>query len=288
MNYRNLLPLLATVLIISGCDQMQTALDGSNAAVTQPSNATAESTSTPKGKVLAIVNGTAITQDVLDVYSKSRKSVATGENANNPETILDELISLELVRQEGDKNGVATRPVIVAILDQQRRSVIASAAISDFAATNQTSDEEARKIYDEKMGSVGEEFNARHILLKTREEAVDVITALDGGADFSELAKEKSTGPSGKTGGTLGWFSPAQMVKPFSDAAAALEAGSYTKEPVETQFGWHVIILDDSREVTPPPFEDVMARLKSLITNQKLQAHIKEVRATADVKIIKE
>ena len=78
------------------------------------------------------------------------------------------------------------------------------------------------------------------------------------------------------------------MVKPFSDATAALEAGSYTKEPVETQFGWHVIILDDSREVTPPPFEDVIARLKTLIANQKLQAHIKEIRAAADVKIIEE
>ena len=105
MNYRKLLPLLATVLIIGGCDQLQTALDGSNATLTQPGNTTAESTSAPEGKVLATVNGTAITQDVLDVYTKSRKSAATGEDANSPKKILDELISLELVRQEGDKNG---------------------------------------------------------------------------------------------------------------------------------------------------------------------------------------
>jgi len=284
MNYRNLLPLLATVLIISGCDQLQTSLQGNTAEDSSPA---AESAPAPGGAVLATVNGSAITQDVLDVYTKTRKpqQAGGGENANSQETVLNELISLELMRQEGEKNGLASRPVVVALLDQQRRSALAGATISDFMQANKASDEEARKVYDEKMGNAGDEYNARHILVETQEEAVAVIASLDNGADFSELAKEKSTGPSGKNGGKLGWFAPGQMVKPFSDAAAALEAGSYTKEPVETQFGWHVIILDETRELTPPPFDDVKDRLKLLLANQKLQAHIVEMRNAADIQI---
>ena len=285
MNYRNLLPLLATILVISGCDQLQTALNGKTAEDTMASSTIAESAPLPPGKVLATVNGKPITEDVFDVYIKTRKPQSNSEEANSPEVVLDELIALELMRQEGEKNNVGSRPLVVALMDQQRRSALASAAVNDFVQSNQTSDEDAQKVYDKQIGNAGKEYNARHILLATREEAVDIISTLDGGADFSELAMEKSTGPSGKNGGKLGWFAAGQMVKPFSDATAALEAGSYTSEPVETQFGWHVIILDESRDITPPPFEDVKERLKLLIVNQKLQQHISEIKASADIKM---
>ncbi len=284
MNTRKLPALLATVLLISGCDQLQTSLQGDTTGDSDTSSMTTESTAAP-GEVLATVNGSAITQGVLDVYVKTRKAQARGEDANKQEKILNELISLELMRQEGDKSGVSSRPVVVALLNQQKRATLAGAAISDFIQAHQASDEEAQKVYDEKMGNTGKEYNARHVLLKTREEAVEVIVSIDEGADFSEVAMEKSTGPSGKSGGKLGWFAPGQMVKPFSDATAALETGTYTKEPVETQFGWHVIMLDEVRDLTPPPFDDVKERLKQMMASQKLQEHIQELRASADVQI---
>ena len=287
MSYRNLL-LLATVLIIGGCDDLQTSIQDNNAGDNQDNRAAAEPTPAPAGKVLVTVNGSAITQDVLEVYAKTRKPQGGGEDANSPQVVLGELISLELMRQEGEKSNVVSKPIVIALLDQQRRSTLAGAAISDFMEANQTSDEEAMKAYNEKMGQTGKEYNARHILLKTQEQAVDVIASLDQGADFSELAMEKSTGPSGKSGGKLGWFAPGQMVKPFSDATAALEKDSYSKEPVETQFGWHVIILDDSRDLTPPPFDDVKERLKLLLANQKLQAHIQKLKTAADIQLVGE
>ena len=287
MSYRNLL-LLATVLIIGGCDDLQTSIQDNNAGDNQDNRAAAEPTPAPAGKVLVTVNGSAITQDVLEVYAKTRKPQGGGEDANSPQVVLGELISLELMRQEGEKSNVVSKPIVIALLDQQRRSTLAGAAISDFMEANQTSDEEAMEAYNEKMGQTGKEYNARHILLKTQEQAVDVIASLDKGADFSELAMEKSTGPSGKSGGKLGWFAPGQMVKPFSDATAALEKDSYSKEPVETQFGWHVIILDDSRDLTPPPFDDVKERLKLLLANQKLQAHIQELKTAADIQLVGE
>ena len=283
MNYRKPAALLATVLLISGCDQLQTSLQGDRTGATDASSTMTEST--PGGEVLATVNGAVITQDILNVYAKTRKPQTGGDDADTQKTALNELIALELMRQEGDKNGAASRPLVVALLNQQRRTAIAGSAISDFIKANQASDEDAQKVYDEKMGSAGKEYNARHVLVETREEAVVVIESLDNGADFSEVAMEKSTGPSGKSGGKLGWFAPGQMVKPFSEATAELEPGTYTKEPVETQFGWHVIMLDEVRDITPPPFDDVKDRLKMLLANQKLQAHIQEMRASAVIQI---
>ncbi len=288
MNYRNLLPLLAAVLIIGGCDQLQTSLQGNTAGNGQDNSSTVESSPVPGGKVLATVNGAALTQGIFEVYAKTRKPQGGSEDANAPQVVLNELIALELMRQEGERTGVKSQPLVIALLDQQRRSALAGAAISNFIKANEASDEEAREVYDEKMGQAGKEYNARHILMKSQEEAVDIIASLDKGTDFSELAKEKSTGPSGKNGGKLGWFATGQMVKPFSDATAALETGSYTTEPVETQFGWHVIILDDVRDLTPPPFEDVKVRLKLFIANQKLQTHINEIKAAADIQISEE
>ena len=189
------------------------------------------------------------------------------------------------MRQEAVSNGANNDPVVRATLNQLERSTLAAAAIKAYMTNNEISDEDLRTAYDTGVGKAGPEYNARHILVETEEQANEVIKALDEGGDFAELAKEKSTGPSGPQGGELGWFSAGQMVKPFSDAAAALEKGSYTKQPVQTQFGWHVIRLEDTREGTPPPFDDVKARLKIMLANQKLQQHVEQLRSSATIDI---
>jgi peptidyl-prolyl cis-trans isomerase C len=189
------------------------------------------------------------------------------------------------MRQESVSKGLNTLPMVVAALDQQERTALAGAAIKDFMNSNPISDEAAQELYDAQVGKPAKEFNARHILVETEDDAKAVIAQLDKGSDFSELAKEKSTGPSGSSGGKLGWFGAGQMVAPFSEAAAKLNKGEYTKEPVQTQFGWHVIILDDTRESTPPPFEDVKDRLKMLLANQQLQQHVEELKNSATIEI---
>lgn len=272
--------LSATLLMLAGCDQMQPSQTAGDSAGT-PGAAMAPAV---PGKVLASVNGTAITQPVFDVYMDIRSTQKPGVAADR-DTILNEIISLELMRQEGLNNGLDTQTVVIATLDQQQRTVLASAAIKDFLASNPISDESVKELYDNQIGKPGMEYNARHILVKTQEEAAEIIKQLEGGADFETLAREKSTGPSGKNGGKLGWFAPAQMVKPFTEATAQLEKGAYTKEPVETQFGWHVILLEDTRESTPPAFDDVKDRLKLMAANQMLQAHIQQLRASASVEI---
>ena len=279
MNYRHTLVLIASLAAISGCDQMQS---GSR---TDTGNTTTAAAAV-EGVVIATVNNSPITQDVLDVYASQRKAQAgNNEQANSEEAVLNELISLELMRQDAVNKGLNTEPVVIAALDQQTRTALAGAAIKDFMASNPVSDEAAKALYDEQIGVAGKEYNARHILVADEETANGVIELLGSGSDFSELAKEKSTGPSGPSGGKLGWFGADQMVKPFSEATAALEKGTYTKTPVQTQFGWHVIILDDTRESTPPPFDDVKDRIKLLLANQQLQQYIESMKSSASIDI---
>ena len=276
MNYRSPL-LFAAILLLTGCDQMQTTLKSGTDTNSSPAAVT--------GDVIATVNGAPITQQVLDVYKQQRAAKGARVDESNPDAPLHELISLELMRQEAVSNGAASDPGIVATINQLERSTMAGAAIKAFMANNTVTDEDAREAYDTQISGAGKEYSARHILVKTEEEAKDIIKLLDEGGDFAELAKEKSTGPTGSAGGDLGWFGPGQMVKPFSDAAAALEKGSYTKEPVQTQFGWHVIRLEDTRDSTPPPFDDVKDRLKLMLTNQKLQEHIAQIKTDAKIDI---
>jgi len=146
--------------------------------------------------------------------------------------------------------------------------------------------EEVRARYDKQISETPpvNELRARHILLKTEDEAKEVIKQLDGGADFEALASENTLDPSGKTsGGDLGYFLPTQMVPEFSKAASALEIGAYTKEPVKSDFGWHVIKLEDKRVQQPPSFEQVQNNMRELILREKYFALVNEVRAAAKV-----
>lgn len=279
MNISRISLIATTCLALSACDQVPL---GNQTASKTTGDAVAAVTDT--SEVIATVNGQPITRNLFEAYSLQRQQRRPGNV--DPQTVLDEIVNLELALQDGVKQGIDKQPDIVSQIAQQRRAVIAGATIKKQLTSNPVTDEELKKIYDEKTAGAGKEYKARHILVKDEAKAKELITKLDGGADFSELAKEFSTGPSGKSGGDLGWFSAQQMVKPFSDAAAALKKGEYSKTPVKTQFGWHVIMLDDSRESTPPPFEQLKPQIQALVQNQRIQEYVQKLRkdATIDVK----
>ncbi len=133
-----------------------------------------------------------------------------------------------------------------------------------------------------------EEIRARHILVVKEDEARDVVAKLDAGEDFVELAKTTSVGPSGPQGGDLGFFGEGQMVKPFSDAAFAMEPGTYTKDPVKTQFGWHVIKLEERRNTQPPALEQVRGELENQISNDAVSSLIEDLRGKATIDVVGE
>jgi len=278
MKLRYLTLALALAGTLTACDKL--ADNNTNKAASTPAIPTDTS------KVVATVNGVAITENALTLYQQQRQNRAPGNPANqNRKAILEEIISLELVRQDGLAQGVDKSPEVQAQIEQQRRAVIASAAFQKQLEKNPITDETLKTMYNEKV-KTGNEYKARHILVKDKKTAEDLIAQLDKGADFAELAKKNSTGPSGKSGGDLGWFAPKSMVKPFSDAVVGMKKGEYTHEPVKTQFGWHIIQLEDTRQPTPPPFDQVKPRLEMMARNQRVQDYINSLRSKATIQIV--
>jgi len=277
MKLRYLSLALGLGVLLTACDQRPSTTQNSGS---ETATIAAVNDSSP---VLATVNGAPITEAVFELYQKQMQARAPGNPAAmNRETILNEVINLELARQSGEKEGLGKDTKLQLQIEQQKRAVYASAAIQQYLSAHPITDEEMKKLYDEQVPK-GSEYKARHILVEQEDEAKKLIVELDKGADFSELAKEHSTGPSGKSGGELGWFSPKQMVAPFSEAAGKLEKGAYTKEPVKTQFGWHIIILDDSRSATPPSFDQVKPQLQTFMQKQRVQQYITGLREGANI-----
>jgi len=218
---------------------------------------------------------------IFRIYLESRiQQPASQATKDQTDAIRSELTDLYLLSGTPRAAELKKGQDLRARIQLQEMAMLAQAVAADFIANNQATEEEMRAMYDEQVKlAPPTEFKARHILVETQGEATDIIAQLDGGADFAELAKEKSTGPSGPSGGDLGWFPPERMVVEFSQAVQALADGAYTKTPVQTQFGWHVILREDSRESTPPPFESVRDALKQNVEGQKLQDYLESLRS---------
>ena len=227
------------------------------------------------------VNGVDIDSTVVDIYIESRtQRPAAAASPEERAAMLDELTDIYLLTTQDRAKELAEDPALKAQVELQYRALIAQTAAADYMTANPATDEEIFEEYTAQLElQPSNQYKARHILVNTQTDAVDVIAALDSGANFEELAKERSTGPSGPSGGDLGWFSPEQMVKPFSDAVIELEDGAYSKEPVQTQFGWHVILREESRANEPPPLESVRDTVKQRVEQQKLQTYLDSLRA---------
>ena len=198
---------------------------------------------------LATVNGKAIKQSIYDYIAKDATARGQKVDGQVKQAITNKLIDSELVYQEAQKLGLDKQADYLAREELSRRELLTSSYLQDFVKKNPISESETKAAYEEYKKAYGDkEYSARHILVKTEGEAKDIIAQLGKGGDFAKIAKEKSLDPGSKEkGGDLGWFSPASMVKPFSDVAINLQKGSISTNPVQTQFGWHVIKLIDTR-----------------------------------------
>lgn len=236
---------------------------------------------------VAIVNGEPISQKTYENYLKFRSQQQNGQGGQvSRQALINELVNRELLLQEAKKKGVEKDPEVAFQLEQLHNDFLIQAVISKEVKDHPISDKELKKTYDENIAKANvKEYKASHILLKTEDEAKAVIKELDNGAVFADVAKAKSTGPTAKNGGDLGWFNPSQMVPPFSKAVQNMKKGTYTKTPVQTQFGWHVIKLEDERKITPPKFEDVKERLRQVKSSQQVQEFVMKLRNEAKVEI---
>ena len=239
-------------------------------------------------KVVATVNGQQITeQDLKAAVTDLDPQLARLPAEQQRAAALSALIELRLMAGEAGARGLDKNPEFqrrLAMLNQRALH----AEVIDQEVAKKITDEEVRARYDQEIAATPaeNEVKARHILVKTKEEAEAIIKKLDGGGDFEKIANEKTEDPSGKTsGGDLGYFGAGQMVPEFEKAAFALEPGSYTKEPVQSQFGWHVIKVEDKRAKQPPAFDEVKDQFRNVVLREKYYALVKQLRDAATVDI---
>ena len=238
-----------------------------------------------ESKVVAEVNGKPITEDTLQLYLKHRGMPKDSKPEQQRKMMIEELINRELLYVDAVEKGVDKLPQVQADLENQRTNIIAGAMLKQATDSVSFTDEQLKQAYDEYIKNMPatEEFKARHILLEDENSAKSVIEQLNKGADFAKLAKEKSTGPSGSSGGDLGWFQPSQMVKPFADAVMQLKNGEYSKTPVKTEFGWHVVLREDSRKIDPPSFESLKEQFRMRLMNKTVEGYIGTLRDKAKI-----
>ncbi len=237
-----------------------------------------------KDGVIAVVNGNKITASMLQSYQKSRGFIDSVPKKQQTQMMIEELINRELIYQDAVKNGIDKNPNIEAQIAMLRRNVVAGAMLKNVTEAAQISDEELKKEYEKRKDQMAtKEFKASHILVEKEDDAKAVISELNKGAKFADLAKTKSIGPSATHGGDLGWFKPAEMVKPFAEAVQEMKNGETSKTPVKSDFGWHVIFRENSREVPPPPYEQMREQLKMRVQNLQIEQYIGSLRNSAKI-----
>jgi peptidyl-prolyl cis-trans isomerase C len=234
---------------------------------------------------VAKVNGKEIPQSRMDLFIKNTSAQGQPDSPELRSRIRDELITREVLLQEAAKSGIDKNPEIALQIDMQRQTLIINAFLQDYVKNHPVNEETMRKEYEAAKSNAGaKEYKVRHILVKDEAEAKQIIAQLKKGGNFEKIAAEKSEDTGSKTrGGDLDWGPPTRYVKPFSDALVKLKKGQMTDAPVQSQFGWHIIRLDDERATKIPPFEEVKNNIQQQMQQQAVQKAIADFRAKAKI-----
>lgn len=236
---------------------------------------------------VAIVNGKPVPTARVEAFVTQLKAQAAAQGQQLPpdieQRVKNKVVMDEIFTQEAEKRGLAGSADYKQQMEIARQAVLMHALRADFQARNPVTDAEVQAEYDKfKSQNSGTEYRARHILVETEDEAKALIAKIKAGASFDELAKKNSKDPgSGAKGGDLGFASPGSYVPEFSQAMVKLKKGEMTQEPVKSQFGWHIIKLEDTREASFPPLDDVKAQLKQRLEQQKLGDFLDGLRSSA-------
>jgi peptidyl-prolyl cis-trans isomerase C len=259
----------AITLLLAACGK------GQQAAVVAPT-----ASAKPAAASVAVVDGTPISRDAYDDYLKGllRGKPATDVTADEKNQVLDQMINMQLIAAQAEKDGLEKDPDVATRVALLRTQILADAAAQKYVKSNEPSDQELHAAYDAATDKT--EYHASHILVPTKEKADQLIKKIKGGAKFEDVAKSDSTDNSKSNGGDLGWFTVARMVKPFGDAVKGLKKGEMTTDPVQTQYGWHIIKLQDTRDA---PFDQMKAQLSNTIMQKKFQDYIESLKKTAKI-----
>ena len=236
-----------------------------------------------ESKIYAVVNGDNITTQTIAIALNNPKANFDALPKDTQKNILERIIEQKILAQNAMKTDVIKDKIYLDTLKGLKQDLALQVWMQKESKKIKIEDKEIKDFYDKnkKLFKVPEQFKARHILVATNKEAKDLIKTLNKSSDlkatFIKLAKEKSTGPSGVNGGDLGWFTPEKMVPEFSAATKILKANSITKTPVKTQFGFHVIYLEDKKEPSTATFDNAQFQIKQQIGKEKFIQHIQKL-----------
>jgi len=234
----------------------------------------------------AVVNGKPIPATKVDEFIEALAAQGRPDSPQTRELVREELVAREIFSQEAEKRGLARATDVQRQLENTRQDILIRALIRDYLVKNPVKDSDVQAEYDkfkEETTAGGKEYKARHILVEKEDEAKKVIDQLKKGESFESLASQSKDPGSGASGGDLGWNTASTFVKEFSDAMVALDKGKTVTEPVKTQFGYHVIRVDDVRDAAPPPLDQVKPQIQQQLERQKVQQLQQELRAAAKV-----
>jgi peptidyl-prolyl cis-trans isomerase C len=256
---------------------------GALAQATAPAPAPAPKAAAPKAAAAtpASTEKQLYSQGQYDVLLKERLAQGGQDTPEIRNAVKEELNTRELLAREAKKQGVDKNADVKTQMDLASQTVLVRAYVTDWVKKNPVPESDLKKEYEAIKGQIGDkEYKVRHILVEKEDEAKEIVTELQKGAKFDELAKARSKDPGSKEkGGDLDWNAPANFVKPFGDAMKATPKGKFTAQPVQTQFGWHVIEVDDVRDAKVPGFEEVKPQLQQRLQAQWLDRYFKDLRA---------
>ncbi len=231
----------------------------------------------------ASVNDVVISKQEFDQFAQAKRTSQPDGNFSD-RAIIDEMVATEILRQEAIKQGINDRDEVKEQIKRQENNILINMLLTEKFSTLTFTDEELKAEYEKgTSASDSSEYKARHILLQSEDDAVAVIEELKKGENFIELVKEKSQGPSAPNGGDLGWFKADTMVPEFAQAVQTMEKGAYSTSPVQTKFGWHVILLEDARKVEQPAFEDVKQEIQRTLTRKAIEDYVDELQQSATI-----
>jgi peptidyl-prolyl cis-trans isomerase C len=238
---------------------------------------------------VAIVNGKTLTQQDYDDYLEVRVQQGHGESNSNRKVVLEELIQRQLLLQKAHGLRINETAEFQEKISTLRDNLLMSAVVENYLKENPIDETKVKQEYDKQVAElhIPYEYKAQHILVKTQEQAQTLIEELKQKSSFALLAEKYSidTG-SAKEGGELGWITESNVVAEFRTALKALKKGHYTTEPVKTKYGWHIIKLDDKRQVSVPPYEKVQAQIRMALQNQQIQNYLEQLTQQAKIQKI--
>lgn len=238
-----------------------------------------------EGGVLVTVNGKGIPQGRADVMIKNQLAQGQQDGEQLRTAVREELIRREVLTQAATAKGLDKNASLMNQAELAKQAVLIQAYLQDYMRTHPVSEEAIKAEYEKiKVGLGNKEYKARHILVKTEEKAKEIIGKLQAGEKFEDLAKDSEDPGSKDRGGDLGWSAPAQYVKPFSDALVKLEKGKFTPQPIRSDFGYHVIKLEDVRDLKLPSYEEAKPQIAQRLEQQTIANHVNDLRQKASIK----